>query len=177
MKLYTLVILLTLLLLVGCVSVQKIETNAYDVTTQARVRAIKGALIRFYPNQECSSPTLLGIGDKGYSATGGVFSVLESNKTIGMPLLKDTPHTFNEHVVPANKSLTIEALFSQKLGDMQYTCGPVIGTFIPSPGKDYEVALVYVGRGCNLNIREISSVGVEEKPIPINFKSSLRCRG
>lgn len=177
MSFHTLITFPSLLLLVACASVQKIETDSYDKTTQARVRAIKDALIRFYPNQECSSPKLLGIGDTGYSATGGLFSILESNKTIGMPVLKDTPHNFNEHVVDANKSLTVEALFSQKLGGMQYTCGPVIGTFTPSPGADYEVALVYIGRGCNLNIREIYSVGAEEKSIPVNFKSSSRCRG
>lgn len=177
MRFHTFTIFPFLLLLAACASVQKIETDAYDRTTQARVRAIKGALIRFYPNQECSSPTLLEIGDRGYSATGGLFSALESNKTIGMPILKDTPHSFNEHVIAANKSLTIEALFSQQLGNMQYTCGPVIGTFTPSPGADYEIALVSIGRGCNLSIREISSVGVEEKSIPVSFKSSSRCRG
>jgi hypothetical protein len=176
MKLYT-VVSFPLLLAVGCANVRTPETVAYDKTTQARVRAIKGALIRFYPGKECSSPTLLAIGDEGYSATGGVFAGLESNKRIGMPLLSDTAKAFNEHLVPANTHLTVEGLFAQKIGNTQYTCGPVIGTFVPSAGKDYEIALERAGGGCILKLREIAFVGAEEKPVSVHFSASSRCEG
>jgi hypothetical protein len=174
------VMILVLLLLEACAGVQNSEINTYDKTYHARIRAIKGAAIRFYPNQECSSPTLLHIGERSYSATGGVFAALESNKTIGMPKLKNTPRYFNEHIVAANESLTIEALVSQvsqQTGRIIYSCGPVVGTFSPSPGADYEVSIVYIDGGCNLSIREIYTTEVEEKSSRVAFKPSARCRG
>jgi hypothetical protein len=67
MKFY--ILTFSFLLLSACTSIQKIET-AYDKSSQARIRVIKSALIRFYPDQTCSSPTLLGIDDKGYAASG-----------------------------------------------------------------------------------------------------------
>ncbi len=169
------ILIFSFLFLAACTTLQKIDT-AYDKTTQARVRAIKGAHIHFYPNQECSSRTLLGIGDKGYAASGGFFNLFETNKTIGIPLLKDTPPRFVEHVVTANQSLTIEASYIQQEGNVQFTCGPVIGTFTPAPGGDYEAKFVLTGGTCKLNIREIVSEREGYKAVPVHFKRSSRCK-
>jgi hypothetical protein len=171
MRFYILTI--SLLLLSACTSIQKIET-AYNKSSQARIRVIKSATFRFYPDQTCSSPTLLGIGDKGYVASGK-YEILDISKSIGMPLLKDTPLRYNEHVVEANQNLTIDAYRIQQIGNTQLTCGPVVGTFIPSAGEDYEVNLVSTGKGCRLNIRNILSEDGGYKSEPVRFKPSSRC--
>lgn len=166
----------SLLLLSACATgrIEKIDVP-YDKSTQARIRAITSAKIRFYPDQTCSSPTPLEIGDKGIKPPTK-FSMGGASITIGMPLPEKPPRRFSELVVAANQNLTVDAFYKDYMvGGMEITCGPLVGTFMPSPGEDYEIGVHNSDNRCKLNINKISLVDGKYKTEPVNYTPSKRC--
>lgn len=176
MKLCTLSFLF--LLLSACSTMSQIEKIdvSYDPSTQARLRAITTAKIRFYPDQTCSSPTPFEIGDKGIKPPVK-FSLGGYGITIGIPLPEKPPYRFSELVVAANQNLTVDAFYEDYMvgGGAKITCGPLVGTFVPSAGEDYEIGVQNSGNRCRLTINKISVVHGEYKTEPINYNPSQRC--
>lgn len=186
---------LLLALMYGCAS-KPVHTN-YDPLTQARIRAYKSGTVYFFPNAACASRNR----KDGFAATDFTVPnhIVGMPIPKSSPFKKSTFDSisemfgyvpFNEYIVAANKELTIQTYLilpnsSQISGfpggavitvqnPSYFTCRPFTGTFMPQPGKDYEV---YLNRQeCKFHLREITSVGGEVTTVPISYALSSYCK-
>jgi hypothetical protein len=135
-------------------------------TARVRLFGQNGVLVEFYQNSACIG----GNGTKT-SVSGGPGDAFSSffgrakNTAIGM---KETPNTqnlgkrdgmmskayFREYEVAANEPLAVRMHFQSGPG-VGVQCGSIGGTFVPQPGKDYEIGLELRPGQCMAIVQEI----------------------
>ena len=160
--------------------------------SRIRLFGQNGVRIVFYRDSTCYEDGLFGIGDKGETVSGGMgqsfssFIGIASNASIGMPETTNTKNItkrdgtlskayFREYEIESEKPLTVLAA----AGMPNWGCNRISASFMPKPGKDYEVFLdvSFAEKVCRLQLKEIQvNEGVVElKPIE-GVRSALECK-
>ena len=136
---------------------------------RARIRVFgrNSVYVDLFKNSECYTKKFIGtapnqiVASGGFSDTMGSFFGTVSNVTIGMP---ESPTTrrindisffgarafFKEYEIEAGQPLTLNS----GIVDPYVSC-QVAASFIPKPGKDYEVFFQIQGSACFLQTKEI----------------------
>jgi len=145
-----------------------VENPAYDPAVSARVRFLSsngGAGASFRPGEGCYKEGYVE-DDKRVSVIDGFWAAWKYSSrsvTIGMPQsprpdmrveglqFKDF---IKEYVVPAAKPITVTMLASN--------CTPPAVTFVPEPGKDYDIFVQFGNRQCWVSVKRIDDKGTDE---------------
>ncbi|HEY6094240.1 MAG TPA: hypothetical protein VIU93_04730 [Gallionellaceae bacterium] len=139
------------ILLVGCSST---PIQVVDTEHSAKIRVFHGTAVYLYPGQTC-----YGTKNSEYiHAAAGGFSMLVANKKVGMPTTDDTPWSYHEYVIPADKPLTIEMSWADDSGGYSRSCGPIGVTFTPEIGKYYDTTMLFADSHCSVRLRELVEV-------------------
>ncbi|MHA6889414.1 hypothetical protein [Ralstonia pseudosolanacearum] len=173
--------LLCALLLAACASPNGKPAATYHPDSQARVRVYWGAVVHFQFNTRCTPEEgLLGYAGKGMLASKPGLSSL-TNKTVGMPLPPDAARYYHEYLVPADQPLTISARISRQTlrGAQVYreTSPSSADTFIPQPGRDYEVSVDGEIGPPQIHVRRLlqQADGISTEPVAVSMAPA--CRG
>lgn len=135
--------------LAGCASAPAPSAES-DAADAAGVRIWSGSRAAMHLGRTCYGK---GRHPTVSTHTGGWVQFLP-NKTAGLPRTQDTPLSFNEYHVPGGQVLTMEMAWgSKEVGAPR--CGPVGASFVPGPGKNYDVSLQLERNYCWVRVREI----------------------
>ena len=165
------------------------QSDVSAPNASARIRAFgqNGINIKMYTNAVCKKhyDKKIVVSGSFRQSLGSLFGVAK-NQTIGIPQTDTTRQIdrmrmlgskpfYREYTIEAGKPITIEGGFQsaatpppRKGGTYltgYYCSKKPTGTFIPQPGKDYEVAM-YVGHYCTLVINQVQSNG-QLTPVPV----------
>ncbi|MFV8624976.1 hypothetical protein ACNREE_11030 [Ralstonia pseudosolanacearum] len=150
-----------------------IANPTYDPAVSARVRFLStngGAGASFRLGEGCYKELYVE-DDKRVSVIDGFWAAWKyssSSVTIGMP---ESPRPnmrvdglafkdfIKEYVVPAAKPLTVTLLVS--------SCTPPAVTFVPEPGKDYDIFMRSDNRRCWVAVQRIDDKGMDES-VPLD---------
>ena len=145
-----------------------VENPTYDPAVSARIRFLSsngGAGASFRPGEGCYKD-IYAEDDKRVSVIDGFWAAWKYSSrsvTIGMPesprpnmrveglQLKDF---IKEYVVPAAQPLTVTLLAS--------SCMPPAVTFVPEPGKDYDIFMQFGNKHCWVSVKRIDDKGADE---------------
>ncbi|WP_302893905.1 hypothetical protein [Ralstonia pseudosolanacearum] len=149
-----------------------VENPTYDPAVSARVRFLSsngGAGASFRPGEGCYKE-VYAEDNKRVSVIDGFWAAWKYSSrsvTIGMP---ESPRPnmrveglqfkdfIKEYVVPAAKPFTVTLLAS--------SCTPPAVTFVPEPGKDYDIFMQSDSRRCWVSVKRIDDTGTDE-PVPL----------
>lgn len=137
-----------LILLTSCVNTQKLQLESPEKT--AKIRVFQGALIHLYSGHTCYSRKI----DNKIRARASFAMLPSQNAELGMPKTEDIPMRYDEHIIPANKPLTISMYYTIDQGSTWRTCGPIGVTFTPEIGKLYDAKMI-IRKGCSARVREL----------------------
>ncbi len=145
-----------------------VENPTYDPAVSARVRFLSsngGAGASFRPGEGCYKE-VYAEDDKRVSVIDGFWAAWKYSSrsvTIGMP---ESPRPnmrveglqfkdfIKEYVVPAAKPFTVTLLAS--------SCTPPAVSFVPEPGKDYDIFMQSDSRRCWVSVKHIDDKGADE---------------
>jgi len=145
-----------------------VENPAYDPAVSARVRFLSsngGAGASFRPGEGCYKEGYVE-DDKRVSVIDGFWAAWKYSSRsvkIGMP---ESPRPnmrveglqfkdfIKEYVVPAAKPITVTMSVSN--------CTPPAVTFVPEPGKDYDIFMQFGNRQCWVSVKRIDDKGTDE---------------
>lgn len=145
----------------GCATSSGVQ-EAFDPAIQARIRVFHGTAAYLYLGDVRDNHAHQVI----HAANGG-FSYLVPNKRIGMPATDDMPFSYNEYIVPANKSLTVKMYWQAQNASRTWEhCGPLYTTFTPQSGQDYDTFMKFDHGVCQgVKVRQLVSDG-KGKTVP-----------
>lgn len=113
--------------LVACAQVEQ-PVPQFDPLRHARLRVFRNANTHLYLGDVCEGPvTAINHG------SSGLFSFLEPNRTIGMPITVTMPYrSYHEYVIPAGEPFTVKTYWqTQNSNGMWSHCGPFHMVFTP----------------------------------------------
>ncbi len=155
-----------------------VTNPTYDPAISARVRFLStngGAGAFFRPAQACYTELYVE-DDKRIRVNDGFWAAWKyssSSVTIGMPQsprpnmrvdglqFKDF---IKEYVVPAVEPLTVTLVES--------SCAPPAVTFVPEPGKDYDIFTQFGNRQCWVVVKRIDDAGTDES---VSLRRAPKC--
>ena len=154
----------------------------YDPTTSARIRVLAsngaGVYATIRPDSACHKSAM----DPGFDSIkvndGGFFSAYKYSSqsfVIGMtpsprPGIRIEVLYFKdfikEYVIPAEKPFTVSMGSRSEAGSRYFYCNPPSVTFVPQPGRDYDVFMRNANKRCWIAIRRIDTDGADEPVKP-----------
>lgn len=153
-----------------------IDPSTFNPTKDAKIRTFNTngqSNLIFYRGQDC-----YGKGD-GFLATRTGWQTQKNNISLGMPLLPDTYSRFDEHVIEANKPLTIKGMYfvggAVAGGTRSTQCLPPPTTFVPQPNKNYEAFMAFEKSYCYVKVREIVNNNGTYNAAPVKMTSAKAC--
>lgn len=151
----------------------------YDASISARVRFLVAGNGTFRSGEACYKAPYQP-DEKRVELDNGFLASLKYSSdsvTISMPpsprpyMRVDGLYMKNyikEYVVPAATPLTLKMLVELYNG----YCTPPAVTFVPAPGKDYDVFVEAKGGQCWVSARRIDAQGIDE---PVSLKAAPAC--
>lgn len=159
-----------------------VATPTYDPTVSARIRFLSGngtGSAAFRPGESCYKDSYLQ-DEKRVDVNDGFLASWKyssNSVTIGMP---QSPRPYmrvdglsfkdliKEYVVPAAKPVTVRL----SLNPQSFSCTPPAVTFVPEPGRDYDVFMQTAGNRCWVAARRIDDQGADES---IRLELAQKC--
>jgi len=159
-----------------------VATPTYDPTVSARIRFLSGngtGSAAFRPGESCYKDIYLQ-DEKRVDVNDGFLASWKyssNSVTIGMP---QSPRPYmrvdglafkdfiKEYVVPAAKPVTVRL----SLNPQSSSCTPPAVTFVPEPGRDYDVFMQTAGNRCWVAARRIDDQGADES---IRLELAQKC--
>lgn len=152
--------LLTLtLLLAGCASDPIRHYTAKENDASLVMRSSGDAAIQYSLSSEAGTCG-------GFEYVG-----LVNESTYGLPrswlvsMPEKIPEKSRQAQVPTDTELRIKGYARANRGDA--SCGPLVATFLPEPGKAYEVEFKWQNRGCGMVVSDVTEA---DKPKPVTTK-------
>jgi len=99
---------------------------------------------------------------------------LVNESTYGLPrswlasMPEKIPEKTRQAQIPTDTELRIKGYARANRGDA--SCGPLVATFLPEPGRAYEVEFKWHTRGCGMMVSDVTEEN-NPKPIAIKMRS------